>query len=99
MSINNLGKTNVRVITLGEMTTGISQILVGENTESSGILFSNTLDGTMSDNAVILQIIDIKGVFAYTKAIIDLLKTWNINNDLNKVLNKLDNELAKELNK
>lgn len=83
MSINNLGKTNIRVVTLGEMTTGISQVLVGKNTESSGILFSNTLDGTMSDNAVILQIIDIKGVFAYIRAIIDLLNTWNINNDLN----------------
>ena len=98
MSIINLENSNIRLIELGLGTTGISQVFVNGDTLSSGIAFSNTLDGKLSDNGVIIQITDTNGVFAYLRAIFGLLETWQVNDEIKQQLALLQEELTKQMN-
>jgi len=69
-----------RVITLGENTTQISQIVHKDNPESLGICFCNsfTENNKPEGNVVIINILNIQGVVSYIKALADMLATWNI---------------------
>ena len=73
-------KNGARVITLGENTTQISQIVHKGETESLGICFSNnvTEDNKPDGNVVIINIVNIQGVISYIKALTDMLATWEI---------------------
>ncbi len=95
MAIRNLEESNIRIVDLGFRTTGISQVHVGDDRMSSGIAFSDTLDGTLSDNGVIIQITNSNGVVAYLRAIFGLLETWECNDDIKEQLRQLQAELAK----
>lgn len=98
MSIRNFQNTNIRIIELGLGTTGISQVHVNDDKLSSGIAFSDTIDGTLSNNAVIIQIINEKGVYSYLRAIFGLLETWQTNDAIKEQLNILQKELTKQMN-
>jgi len=69
-----------RVITLGENTTQISQVVHKGETESLGICFSNnvTENNKPDGNVVIINIVNIQGVISYIKALTDMLATWKI---------------------
>lgn len=70
----------IRVITLGENTTQISQVVQKGETESSGICFCNSFleDNKPSNEAVIINIVNIQVVISYIRALTDMLKTWEI---------------------
>jgi len=70
----------LRVITLGEKTTQISQVIQKGETESSGICFCNSFleDNKPSNDGVIINIVNIQGVISYIRALTDMLKTWEI---------------------
>ena len=76
--IKKLKDTNVNLIELGKGTTFISQVLVGKDTASSGIAFSNHSDGLKHGDETIIEITDFKGVASYSRSILELLKTWKI---------------------
>lgn len=97
MSIRILGNSRIRVVELGLGTTGISQVLVNHENISSGIAFSNKLDGTLSDDGVILQIINKQGVYAYLKAIFGLLETWQFDDNVKHQLKQLQEDLSKQI--
>jgi len=69
-----------RVITLGENTTQVSQIVHKDNPESLGICFCNsfTENNKPEGNVVIINILNIQGVISYIKALADMLATWEI---------------------
>lgn len=99
MSIRVLDNSNIRVIELGQNTTGISQVLVDKSKMSSGIAFSNTLDGKLSDNGVIIQITSMLGVTAYIRAILGLLKTWDLDKNSKIIINGIELDLIKFMDK
>jgi hypothetical protein len=76
--IKTLENSQIKIIELGKGTTYISQALVDNNNESSGIVFSNHNDGKIHGDEIIVEITDFKGVASYIRGILDLLKTWNI---------------------
>jgi len=69
-----------RIITLGENTTQVSQIVHKDNPESLGICFCNsfTENNKPAGNVVIINIVNIQGVISYIKALADMLATWEI---------------------
>ena len=73
-------KNGVRKVTLGEGTTYISQVLVDGDTMSSGICFSSKMpiNKEFTGDEVIIEIVNFQGAMSYIKAIIELLKSWNI---------------------
>jgi len=75
-------KNGVRKITLGEGTTYISQVLVDGDTMSSGICFSNKYNTNekydFQGDEIIIEIVNFQGAMSYMKAVIELLKSWNI---------------------
>ena len=76
----------------------ISQIVNKGETESLGICFSNnvTEDNKLDGNVVIINIVNMKGVLSYFKAIADMLATWKFEG-VEKELDLLRNSLE-ELN-
>jgi hypothetical protein len=70
----------VKVVELGKGTTFISQVFVDGDTISSGICFSNQVpnNGELKGDEVIIEITNMKGAVSYIKALVDLLKTWEI---------------------
>lgn len=99
MAIRTLEDSSVRVVELGLGTTGISQVFVGGDNISSGIAFTNSLKGVITDEDVIVEIVNLKGVYAYFRAIFDLLEIWQLNNNVKKQLKELSNLLTQEINK
>jgi len=73
-------KNGVRKITLGEGTTYISQVLIDKDIMSSGICFSSKMpiNKEFTGDEVIIEIVNFQGAMSYIKAIIELLKSWNI---------------------
>ena len=71
---------SIRKVTLGEGTTYISQVLVDGDTMSSGICFSSKMpiNKEFTGDEVIIEIVNFQGAMSYIKAIIELLKSWNI---------------------
>jgi len=70
----------VRKVTLGEDTTYISQVLVDGDNMSSGICFSNKIpiNKEFIGDEVIIEITNFQGAMSYMRAVIELLKSWNI---------------------
>jgi len=70
----------LRKVTLGEGTAYISQVLVNNDTKSSGICFSNKMpiDNEFNGDEVIIEITNFQGAMSYIKSIVELLKTWEI---------------------
>lgn len=81
-----------KVIELGKGTTYISQVLVEGDTMSSGIAFSNKppVNGVPDREDVIIEITSMGGAISYMKAVVELLKTWEIE-ELDKPINDLLN--------
>jgi len=73
-------QNGLRKVILGEGTTYISQVLVNNDTTSSGICFSNKIpiDNKFNGDEVIIEITNFQGAMSYIKPIIELLKTWEI---------------------
>ena len=73
-------ENGVKIVTLGEGTTYISQIFVDGDDVSSGILFSNQppLNKEFIGNEVIIEITNFKGAISYIKAILGVLESWKI---------------------
>jgi uncharacterized protein (UPF0333 family) len=84
----------IRIITLGEKTTQISQVIQKGETESSGICFCNSflVDGKPSSDGVIINIVNMQGIVSYIRALTDMLKTWEIKGS-EKELEALRNSL------
>lgn len=76
--IKKLDGSNINIIELGKGTTFVSQVLVDNGTASSGIAFSNHSDGLKHGDETIIEITDFKGVASYTRAILQLLQSWEI---------------------
>ena len=86
---------SIRKVTLGEGTTYISQVLVDGDTMSSGICFSNKipLNKEFVGDEVIIEIVNFQGVMSYMRAVIELLKSWNIEgmeNEYEELLRNID---------
>lgn len=99
MSIKTLNGSNIRIVELGKGTTGISQVHIKGDSMSSGIAFSDTIDGNMSDNGVIIEILNEQGVYSYLIAIFELVKTWQTDDNIKSELNKVTDDLIKQINK
>jgi hypothetical protein len=84
----------VKVVELGKGTTFISQVLVDGDTISSGICFSNQVnDGKFKGDEVIIEITNVEGVVSYIKALVDLLKTWEME-ELKDQIENLDRTIG-----
>lgn len=86
---------SIRKVTLGEGTTYISQVLVDGDTMSSGICFSNKipLNKEFVGDEVIIEIVNFQGAMSYMRAVIELLKSWNIEgmeNEYEELLRNID---------
>jgi len=70
----------IRIITLGENNTQVSQVVHKDETESKGICFCNSFleNGKPSNDGVIINILNIEGIVSYIKALSDMLATWEI---------------------
>lgn len=90
-------ENGVRLVELGLGTTQISQVLVDGNTMSSGICFGNKvpINGQLQGDEVIVSVANFQGAVSYIKAVVELLKTWEIEGlekqieELNESLNKI----------
>jgi len=86
-------KNGVRKVTLGEGNTYISQVLVDKDTMSSGICFSNKIpiNKEFIGDEVIIEIVNFQGAMSYMRAVIELLKSWEIKGMENKYEELLKN--------
>ena len=88
-------KNGVRKVTIGEGTTYISQVLVDGDNMSSGICFSNKIpiNKEFIGDEVIIEITNFQGAMSYMRAVIELLKSWNIEgmeNEYEELLRNID---------
>jgi len=97
-------ESGIRVVTLGEGNTKVSQCIPNNCTYSNGILFCNELPNQKGEtprfhgDEVIISIMNMNGALAYIKAIIELLKTWNLDekDQLTSLANIIEEEIRKE---
>lgn len=100
MSVTNW-ENGTRGVRLGQGTTSISTIMVADSEAASGICFAPLgFDGQPKGNEVVIEIVNAAGVISYIRAIAELLSTWNIVGEEEKVLEvkKEMEELQKKLN-
>lgn len=88
-----------RVIILGHGTTMISDVRFEGDDCNGGILFANSAHvgyrkvADLPQEAVLVQIDNIGGAYAYMRSFFGLLKTWDFNDEIKEQLATLERDL------